>query len=101
MNYSKALNPKASSALMGESDSIYSKATDWIEEHNPIPYRVRHWYNDQDLFHPTRIVRKVKNIVRWIPILWNDADWDYGHLYDIMEFKIRNMREHHIEHDMH
>lgn len=88
-----------------KNDTFFTKTTDklseWWDEHNPIPYRVRYWYNDQDLFHPKRIYRKVSNIFRWIPLLWNDADWDYGHLYEVIDFKLTNMIEHHTEHHNH
>ncbi len=83
------------------NDSILNKVSDWIVDNNPIPYSVRYWYNDMDILHPTRVWRKVSNIVRWVPVLWNDADWDYGHLYEIIDFKLTNMIEHHTDHHNH
>lgn len=35
----------------------------------------------------------VKNIVRWWKIIWNDRDWDYGFLEDIIFFKLKTMRD--------
>lgn len=77
--------------------SMRTRFSIWIDEHNPFPYRVRFWFNDQDIFHPSRILRKLSNIVRWVPILWNDVDWDYASLYVLMYSKIRFMRDHHEE----
>jgi hypothetical protein len=34
----------------------------------------------------------IKRIIEWIPILWNDRDWDYGYLLLILEFKLKRMR---------
>ncbi|MFA5166602.1 MAG: hypothetical protein WC449_04950 [Candidatus Paceibacterota bacterium] len=39
------------------------------------------------------LIRRLKNIIRWLPILWNDADFDYGYLLDILSFKLHNMQE--------
>ena len=33
----------------------------------------------------------IRNIIRWIPVLWNNFDWDYNFMYDIMRFKIERM----------
>lgn len=43
----------------------------------------------------------IHNIVRWIPILWKDRDWDHGYIYDILSFKLKNQAEHIGKHDNH
>lgn len=40
-----------------------------------------------------RIVRGVKNLIKWFPIIWKDRDFDRDYLYDIMYFKMSNMEE--------
>lgn len=42
----------------------------------------------------TRTVRKLKKVIKWIPILWYDEDWDYFFLYTIMQKKLEDMRNH-------
>lgn len=37
------------------------------------------------------LIRRVKNIIRWFPIIWQDRDFDYQYLLDITEFKLLNM----------
>lgn len=32
-----------------------------------------------------------KNIIRWIPVIWNDRDWDWDFLAGIMETKLNWM----------
>jgi hypothetical protein len=39
----------------------------------------------------------LKRIIRWIPVLWNDRDWDYSHIYRILRFKLLTVRENQIE----
>lgn len=31
------------------------------------------------------------NFIRWFPIIWNDRDWDWNYLAQIMEFKFGKM----------
>ncbi len=38
-----------------------------------------------------RLYKRVRNLIRWYQVIWNDQDWDYGFIYDILEFKLKNM----------
>jgi len=33
------------------------------------------------------------NIIRWSPIIFRDRDWDWSHLAEIMEYKLRRMHK--------
>lgn len=33
--------------------------------------------------------RSIKNIWKWLPIIWKDRDWDQYYIYEILEFKLR------------
>lgn len=35
----------------------------------------------------------IKNLKNWFHIIWNDREWDYGYLEDILLFKLKNMRD--------
>jgi len=35
----------------------------------------------------------IKNLIRWIPVLWNNKHWDYCFLYEIIAFKLTLMIE--------
>jgi len=37
------------------------------------------------------LIRRIKNIVRWIPVLWGDEQYDYGYLLEVMRFKLTLM----------
>ena len=51
------------------------------------------------MWAPRRIVRGffwdvkhgVLNIIKWIPIVWKDRDYDYSFIEDMLRFKLRNM----------
>jgi hypothetical protein len=50
---------------------------------------VRTWY------------KRIKNIIRWIPILWKDRDWDYWHTFEILKTKLKFQSEHFRKHGYH
>lgn len=33
----------------------------------------------------------IKNVVRWTPVIWFDADFDHDYLSEILEYKFRRM----------
>jgi hypothetical protein len=33
----------------------------------------------------------IKNIFRWIPVIWHDRDFDWAFLADVMEYKLRRL----------
>lgn len=37
--------------------------------------------------------RKCKNIIRWIPTLWKDEDWDDAYIVDILIKKLEHQRD--------
>ncbi len=37
--------------------------------------------------------KSIKNIIRWIPTLWNDRDWDGTYMHQIMKKKLEHMKE--------
>jgi len=37
--------------------------------------------------------RNIKNIIRWIPVLWSDRDWDHGFIYILLHKKLEHMEE--------
>lgn len=36
--------------------------------------------------------RFILRLFRWIPVLWKQEEWDFGYTYDILEFKIKEIR---------
>ena len=33
-------------------------------------------------------IRQIRKVLRWIPILWKDRDWDYYFIYEILKQKL-------------
>jgi uncharacterized UPF0160 family protein len=38
-------------------------------------------------------IQGIKNIIKWFHIIWEDRDFDYGYLLDILEFKLKSMEQ--------
>lgn len=41
-----------------------------------------------------RIVRRLKNVLRWLPIIWNDEQWDHYYIYEVLKHKLIFTAEH-------
>lgn len=46
-------------------------------------------------------IRKIKNIISWLPILWKDEDFDYSYFLYIVEFKLNKIADHMEKHNFH
>ena len=50
------------------------------------------WYNPISIF-----IRKqgrfILRLIRWIPVLYKQEEWDFGYTYDILEHKIKEIRK--------
>jgi hypothetical protein len=48
-----------------------------------------------------RIGKRIRTIIKWIPILWYDEDWDYYFIYNILQKKLefvhKDMLKSHLE----
>lgn len=40
-----------------------------------------------------KFVDGIRNVIRWIPLIYRDRDWDYVYLMEIIKFKLENMEE--------
>lgn len=45
------------------------------------------WHDIKDI--PYNVRHGIVNLWKWRHIVWNDRDWDYAFIYDMLEFKIR------------
>lgn len=50
------------------------------------------WY--EKVVYPLNNVRRgILNLIKWVPVLWIDRDWDYSYLFNIMIFKMNNLEK--------
>ena len=68
-------------------------------DHKPSLWRRIRWKLQNLRSFLENIPNNIIMICQWIPILWNNWDWDYNFLMDVMQYKIQRMSNHIKEHD--
>jgi hypothetical protein len=48
-----------------------------------------------------RIIRCTKNLLRWLPIIWKDEQWDYYYILEILKHKLVFTADHTRKHGYH
>jgi len=52
--------------------------------------------------YPIRYTKhSIKNILRWLPVIWQDRDYDSFFIYEILKIKLKNQSEHIRSHNNH
>ena len=41
-----------------------------------------------------RFIRRTKNLLRWLPIIWKDEQWDHHFIFEILKHKLLFTAEH-------
>ena len=41
-----------------------------------------------------RIIRKIKNVISWFPVIWQDEQWDFYYFYRILNKKLDLIEKH-------
>lgn len=49
-------------------------------------------FNDFSCFI-RRIYRFIHRLFRWIPVLWEQEEWDFGYTYDILKLRLEELRK--------
>lgn len=65
---------------------------DWLEEIL--------WHNRFSIFL-RRVGRFILRLGRWVPVLWNQEEWDFAYVYDILILKMKELRKSMTEDDWH
>lgn len=47
-----------------------------------------------------KYIRKIKNIITWLPVLWEDENFDYAFLLRVIEFKCDKIADHIQKHHL-
>jgi len=55
-----------------------------------IWWKIRRWWRWEARYTFTYIKEGVRNIFRWLPIVWKDRDWDTHYIWKVFKFKLTN-----------
>lgn len=50
------------------------------------------WYNRFSCFL-RRIGRFILRLGRWVPVLWNQEEWDFSYMYDLLVMKMKELKK--------
>ena len=53
------------------------------------------------MYKKKQFFKRIKNLIRWFPIIWKDQDWDDYYIFEILNFKLKNQAEYISYHDRH
>jgi hypothetical protein len=42
------------------------------------------------MYKVKQFFKRIYNLYRWFPIIWNDQDWDDHYIFEILKFKLKN-----------
>ena len=69
----------------------------FIKSIKNLPMTLKDWVIE--IFCYNRISRFLRRFgrfilreIRWIPVLWNQEDWDFEYMYDLLEVKMKELR---------
>ena len=46
------------------------------------------WWKFEGKYYHKDFIRGVKNLWKWLPVVWKDRDWDPSYIYKILQFKL-------------
>lgn len=72
---------------MEEKETLVEKITDWWWDN--IGWKIRNFY------------RSIKSVIRWLPIIWKDRDWDSWYIFTILQTKLKFQSKYIGERDFH
>ena len=47
-----------------------------------------------------KVVRFIGKVFAYLPVLWRDEDYDYGHILSLLKYKLKRTRQHILKHDI-
>ena len=51
------------------------------------------WWKFEGRYYHKDLYRGIKNLLKWIPVIWKDRNWDHTFIYDIFEHKLKLQSE--------
>lgn len=70
-----------------KNNIIYTQVSEWLW-HN-IGWKIRDVY------------RSIKNVIKWLPVIWKDRDWDDWYIFEILKTKLKHQAKYIGDRDRH
>lgn len=54
---------------------------------------IKEWLWQNIGWYIREVYRSIRNIIRWMPIIWKDRDWDDWYIFTILQTKLKHQAE--------
>jgi len=59
------------------------------------------WWRFEGKYYHKDLVRGIKNLWQWFPVIWKDRDWDDHYIFEVLKFKIHKQAKYIGDRDIH
>lgn len=60
------------------------------KKYNQWYWKVYRWWKWEAKHFHRDVIKGIKNLWKWFPIVWKDRDWDDSYIFDALKFKLKN-----------
>jgi hypothetical protein len=61
-----------------------------MEEKDKLIWKIQRWFLWEAKHLHRDIIKGIKNLWKWLPLVWKDRDWDHHFIFETLKFKIQN-----------
>jgi len=72
-----------------------------FENYKPTIFEKIKWWLQDARFYPKSFITGVKNLWKWLPVIWRDRDWDHFYIFQVLKFKIEKQAKYIGSRDIH
>jgi hypothetical protein len=63
--------------------------------------KIKLWFKFEGQYYPKDFIKGIKNIFKWLPIVWRDRDYDDHYIFEALKFKLKNTAKYIGDRDFH
>lgn len=70
-----------------------------METKDKLIWKIQRWFRWEAKYLHKDIIKGIKNLWKWFPLVWKDRDWDHHFIFETLKFKITNTANYIKSHD--
>jgi hypothetical protein len=70
-----------------------------METKDKLIWKIQRWFQWEAKHLHKDIIKGIKNLWKWFPLVWKDRDWDHHFILETLKFKIVNTANYIKSHD--
>ena len=61
-----------------------------MKEKDKLIWKIKRWFRWEAKYLHRDIIKGIKNLWKWFPLVWKDRNWDSHFIFEVLKFKIKN-----------